>query len=153
MWASWPSSAIPSSEGLKCRFSSVTREATASTIRHCRSQDSSKASVTSIGSVYQRGGKHNLGCETGLRPTCCDMGRPRPRAESFRSGRDVDAPNDREPQTARDVRPRDARGAAGITDEGGLGYPEESVARSEERRVGKECRSRWSPDDYKKKLK
>src|SRR5437016_12584651 len=23
--------------------------------------------------------------------------------------------------------------------------------RSEERRVGKECRSRWSPDDYKKK--
>src|SRR5205809_5334745 len=24
-------------------------------------------------------------------------------------------------------------------------------SRSEERRVGKECRSRWSPDDYKKK--
>src|SRR5436189_2763831 len=27
------------------------------------------------------------------------------------------------------------------------------VARSEERRVGKECRSRWSPDDEKKKEK
>src|SRR5207249_3074335 len=26
------------------------------------------------------------------------------------------------------------------------------VSRSEERRVGKECRSRWSPDDYKKKV-
>src|SRR5688572_21242989 len=26
------------------------------------------------------------------------------------------------------------------------------VARSEERRVGKECRSRWSPDHYKKKI-
>src|SRR6266446_1029765 len=26
-----------------------------------------------------------------------------------------------------------------------------SAARSEERRVGKECRSRWSPYDYKKK--
>src|SRR5471032_3603831 len=29
----------------------------------------------------------------------------------------------------------------------------ESVARSEERRVGKECRSRWSPYHYKKKKK
>src|SRR2546430_16739860 len=28
--------------------------------------------------------------------------------------------------------------------------PAASVARSEERRVGKECRSRWSPDQYKK---
>ena len=25
------------------------------------------------------------------------------------------------------------------------GYPEGGIARSEERRVGKECRSRWSP--------
>src|SRR5947208_11956644 len=28
-----------------------------------------------------------------------------------------------------------------------VGY---NLRRSEERRVGKECRSRWSPDDYKK---
>src|SRR5690554_8192976 len=27
-----------------------------------------------------------------------------------------------------------------------------SLIRSEERRVGKECRSRWSPDHYKKKI-
>src|SRR5207237_5241577 len=27
------------------------------------------------------------------------------------------------------------------------------VKRSEERRVGKECRSRWSPDDEKKKMR
>ena len=27
----------------------------------------------------------------------------------------------------------------------GAGYEEEAVVRSEERRVGKECRSRWSP--------
>ena len=38
----------------------------------------------------------------------------------------------------------------------GLGTPilvakEEKVKRSEERRVGKECRSRWSPEHYKKK--
>src|SRR5690554_7859844 len=34
-------------------------------------------------------------------------------------------------------------------------YPSEIPAshrRSEERRVGKECRSRWSPDDEKKKI-
>src|SRR5689334_25432116 len=29
--------------------------------------------------------------------------------------------------------------------------PARLVLRSEERRVGKECRSRWSPDHYKKK--
>src|SRR5688572_31525211 len=31
--------------------------------------------------------------------------------------------------------------------------PAVAVGRSEERRVGKECRSRWSPDHYKKKKK
>src|SRR5690554_8196216 len=32
-----------------------------------------------------------------------------------------------------------------------LGADVEQTGRSEERRVGKECRSRWSPDHYKKK--
>src|SRR5438045_9565617 len=31
------------------------------------------------------------------------------------------------------------------------GHPRRLHCRSEERRVGKECRSRWSPYDYKKK--
>src|SRR5262245_65705089 len=31
--------------------------------------------------------------------------------------------------------------------------PRDCLPRSEERRVGKECRSRWSPDHYKKKTK
>src|SRR3712207_9535489 len=30
--------------------------------------------------------------------------------------------------------------------------PHDGVLRSEERRVGKECRSRWSPYHYKKKI-
>ena len=29
---------------------------------------------------------------------------------------------------------------------------QQALARSEERRVGKECRSRWSPDHEKKKI-
>src|SRR5688572_31909067 len=35
----------------------------------------------------------------------------------------------------------------------GLDPRREGPSRSEERRVGKECRSRWSPDHYKKKKK
>src|SRR5690554_8230166 len=35
----------------------------------------------------------------------------------------------------------------------GTGLNSEGVARSEERRVGKECRSRWSPYDEKKNKK
>src|SRR5882762_10995951 len=34
-----------------------------------------------------------------------------------------------------------------------LTYPTRVCCRSEERRVGKECRSRWSPYHYKKKNK
>ena len=34
---------------------------------------------------------------------------------------------------------------AGITDQGSFGYNVAVSIRSEERRVGKECRSRWSP--------
>src|ERR1035438_9989411 len=36
--------------------------------------------------------------------------------------------------------------------ESGVGGFKEVIARSEERRVGKECRSRWSPYDEKKKV-
>src|SRR6185295_19767801 len=40
----------------------------------------------------------------------------------------------------------------GLRDDGpGVGVALEPVVRSEERRVGKECRSRWSPYDLKKK--
>src|SRR5256885_16759011 len=40
-----------------------------------------------------------------------------------------------------------------VSEAGGVvaGYCLEVVNRSEERRVGKECRSRWSPDHLKKK--
>src|SRR5437899_12608863 len=33
----------------------------------------------------------------------------------------------------------------------GTGTPQEAAARSEERRVGKECRSRWSPEHENKR--
>src|SRR6266576_7003879 len=36
-------------------------------------------------------------------------------------------------------------------DDVGLVDGHQHLTRSEERRVGKECRSRWSPDQYKKK--
>ena len=36
--------------------------------------------------------------------------------------------------------------SVGLTLDGHVLYDPEGVARSEERRVGKECRSRWSPD-------
>src|SRR3712207_9472964 len=38
-------------------------------------------------------------------------------------------------------------------DAGGFQPPHKQRQRSEERRVGKECRSRWSPDHLKKKNK
>src|SRR5438034_11490814 len=37
--------------------------------------------------------------------------------------------------------------------DGGAGRPALEVERSEERRVGKECRSRWAPTDYKRKAR
>src|SRR5947208_6983306 len=46
------------------------------------------------------------------------------------------------PELAMDSRPRPARGP-----------PDHPGQRSEERRVGKECRSRWSPYHEKKKSK
>src|SRR5690242_20892761 len=47
---------------------------------------------------------------------------------------------------------------ADATGRGGQRHPtwqtmSRSSERSEERRVGKECRSRWSPDHYKKKMR
>src|SRR5690348_18403292 len=51
--------------------------------------------------------------------------RPRPRADA--GARRVEHPDDRDP------------------------LAEHQLARSEERRVGKECRARWAPDHYKKK--
>src|SRR5215469_10907110 len=47
--------------------------------------------------------------------------------------------------------PVDEQGASTSTPSNGP--PFHSAARSEERRVGKECRSRWSPYDEKKKRK
>src|SRR5256885_8950563 len=49
------------------------------------------------------------------------------------------------------------RGPCRITENGNGCFPPDQrwipVGRSEERRVGKECRSRWSPDHLKKKKK
>src|SRR5690349_4037166 len=61
----------------------------------------------------------------------------------------------------RDTIERDSRRDRWFTAEQALDYgfvdriitTLDDVARSEERRVGKECRSRWSPDHYKKKSK
>src|SRR2546429_7128341 len=39
----------------------------------------------------------------------------------------------------------DAERVAGLVGEAGAGELDHHMARSEERRVGKECRSRWSP--------
>src|SRR6266498_5396750 len=50
------------------------------------------------------------------------------------------------PRTGDDHGCRPARGRTGPS-----GLPGRRPGSSEERRVGKECRSRWSPDHYKKK--
>src|SRR5690349_23937016 len=55
-----------------------------------------------------------------------------------------------------DPAPRRRSGFAGARPGGTMGAPglrTASPSRSEERRVGKECRSRWSPDHEKKKTK
>src|SRR5688572_10443842 len=44
-----------------------------------------------------------------------------------------------------------AKGADAFVDDDVLGFMSAQAARSEERRVGKECRSRWAPDQCKKK--
>src|SRR5260370_18078941 len=41
----------------------------------------------------------------------------------------------------------------GIFNEGTVALNQSTIGRSEERRVGKECRSRWWPDHLKKKKK
>src|SRR5690348_18391549 len=57
-------------------------------------------------------------------------------------------------QTAKEVRTLMAKGFAGtiflVTDDCRAAY--EEMRRSEERRVGKECRSRWAADQSKKKM-
>src|SRR5690349_22795093 len=49
------------------------------------------------------------------------------------------------------LEPPGRRGRGLLVEGADLGAGEVEPARSEERRVGKECRSRWAPDHYKKK--
>src|SRR2546430_17233363 len=61
------------------------------------------------------------------------------------------------PRSQRDREENDAEHAGGgvVSGRCGLAHPDKDLLceRSEERRVGKECRSRWSPDHLKKKKK
>src|SRR5690554_8189375 len=57
-----------------------------------------------------------------------------------------------EPETARTIFIQEALVAQQFNSKVGFYQHNIKLLRSEERRVGKECRSRWSLDDYKKNI-